>query len=100
MSNVPRDTPTPAPTATTFGVPRQRFASVADAKAVFEVIPAVPTVFVIGMPVLPPDTTTLSVIVSVAAIAVVGSPIAGLVEDSAAVFVQQLVCVSASWRQQ
>jgi hypothetical protein len=100
MSNVPKDTPTPAPTATTFGVPRQKLASVADAHAVFEVIAAVPTVLVIGMPVPPLDTTTLSAIVSVAATALVGSPIAGLVEDSADVIVQQLVCVSASWRQQ
>ena len=100
MSNVPKDTPTPAPTAKTFGVPRQRFASVADAHAVFEVIAAVPTVLVIGLPVLPLDTITLSVIVSVAATALVGSPIAGLVEDSADCIAQQLVCVSGSWRQQ
>jgi hypothetical protein len=100
MSNVPRDTPTPAPTAIIFGVPRQSVASVADAHVVFEAVAAVPALLVIGMPVLPLDTIALSVIVSVMAAALVGSPIAGLAVDRTAVSVQQFVLVSSSSRQQ
>jgi hypothetical protein len=100
MSDVPKDTPTPAPTTTMFGVPRQSFASVADAHVVFEAATAVPTARVIGKPVLPLDTTTLSVIVSVMAPAWVGGPIAGLTDDRTAVSLQQFIVVSPSSRQQ
>lgn len=100
MSNVPRDTPTPAPTATMFGVPGRSLASVADAHVVFEAAAAVPAALVIGMPVLPLDTPTLNVIVSVMAAAMVGCPIGELAVDSTAVSLQQFVVVSFSSRQQ
>ena len=86
MSNVPKDTPTPAPTAIVFAVPGQIFASVA----------AVPT----RKPVLPLDTAALNVTLSVLVAAWVGNPIAETVDDSAAVMLQQFVVVSACSRQQ
>lgn len=102
MSSVPRETPTPAPTGVL--IPGQAFASVADAHVVFEAAAAMPTVRVIGRPVLMLDTTILlSVIVSVLAAALVGIPIAGVAVDSAVVLVvvsQQFILVSASARQQ
>ena len=85
MSNVPRDTPTPAPTATMFGVPGQSLASVADAHVVFEAAAPVPAALVI---------------VFVMAAAMVGSPIAEVVVDSTVVLLQQFVLVSPASRQQ
>ena len=89
MSNVPRDTPTPAPTALIFEVPWQYFASTADAHVGFEAAAAVVTALVVRMLTLRIDTATLDVTVSVMAAAVVGSPSAGTVDDSDAVLLQQ-----------
>jgi len=83
-----------------FGVPGQSLASVADAHVVFEAAAAVPAALVIGMSVLPLDTPTLNVIVSVMAAAMVGCPIAELVVDSTAVSLQQFVLESPAPRQQ
>ena len=101
MSDVPKDTPTPAPTATIFEVPGQDFASFAEAHILLEAAAVVITVLVIGRPVLPFDTTALSVIVSVtAAMALVGNPSGEVVVDRAAVLLQQFVVSSPSARQQ
>ena len=75
-------------------------ASVAENHVAFEAAAAFVTVLVVGRPVLPLDTTTLNVIVSVVRAAFVGSPIAEEVVDSAAVSSQQSVVVSACARQQ
>ncbi len=60
MSDVPRETPTPTPTAMVFEVPGQDVVSFAEAHIVFEAAAVVTTVLVIGRPVLPLDTTTVS----------------------------------------
>ena len=99
MSNVPRDTPMPAPTATTFEVPWQRSASTADTHVGFEVAVAAFTAPVVRTLVLPLDITTLNVIASVMVAARVGSPSAETVVDSAAVSLQQFA-VTLGERQQ
>ena len=90
----------PAPTAIVFEVPGQRFASVAGLHVVFEAAAAVLALLVIGRPVLPLDTATLNVTVSVTAAALVGSPIGEVVVDSDTVSLQQSVVSSPCARQQ
>ena len=100
MSNVPRDTPTPAPTAIVFEVPWQRSASMVDAHVGFEAAAAVLNTLVVEMLVLPLDSTTLNVTVSVMAAACVGNPSALAVDDSPAVSLQQFSFGSLGSRQQ
>ena len=89
MSNVPRDTPTPAPTAIVFEVLWQCSASTADAHAGFEAAAAVVTALVVGRLVLLLDTATLNVTVFVVAATRVGNPSAEEDDESAAVLLQQ-----------
>lgn len=94
MSSVPRDIPTPAPTAIVFEVPWQGSASTADAHVGFEAAVVVLTALIVERLVLLLDTTTPEVTVSVIVAAGVGSPSAETVDDSDAVLLQQFVSVA------
>ena len=89
MRNMPRDAPTPAPTAIVFEVSWQCFASTADAHVGSEAAATVLTALVVRTLVLPLDITTLNVTVFVVAAAWVGSPSAEIDDESAAVLLQQ-----------
>lgn len=102
MSDVPKEIPTPPPTAIMLEVSGQIFASVVDdGHMVFAAAPIVCIVRECEMMMILLETALLEeIIVFVMSAAWVGSPIAEVVLDNTAVLLQQFVLVSPASRQQ
>lgn len=100
MSDVPKDIPTPPPTAIMLGVPGQIFASVVEEHMVVEAATIVFIVREFEILMLSLDTALLSVIVFTMTAAYVGSPIGEVVVDNTAALLQQFVLMSPASRQQ